>query len=215
MRKKLSIALIVIGSLFLLTPFAMDQIVKYQTNQIIAEDALTEPIQNAEDIEVDYDYSVVTDVDLKSLIEGSRNINKDLIIGSIQIPDLDMHLPIMKGLTNSNLVVGAATMKADQSFGSGNYTLSGHNMKNEDLLFGNLMNIELGTIAYLFDGDTIYEYEIFDTVVVPDTEMDILSDEQADQQGDPILSLMTCYYTSDTGKRFFALGELIDEYPAE
>lgn len=26
---------------------------------------------------------------------------------------------------------------------------------------------------------------------------------------------MTCYYTSRNGQRFFALGELVDEYPHE
>lgn len=213
MRKTLSIALIIIGSLFLLTPFAMDQIVKYQNNKVMAENVLDAPINNADDIEAEYDYSVVKDVDLLSLIDGSKNFDKDLIIGSIEIPDLNMHLPIMKGLTNSNLVVGAATMKPNQSFGAGNYTLAGHYMKNKDLLFGGLMDIELGAIAYVFDGEVTYEYEIYDTLIVPDTAIDVLSDERADEHGKPVLSLMTCHYTSKSGERFFALGELIDEYP--
>lgn len=192
----------------------MDQIIKYQHNKIMNEKVLIEPMNDPEKIEAEFDYSVVKDVDLASLVEGSRNVDEDLIIGSIEIPALEMHLPIMKGLTNPNLVVGAATMKPDQRFGEGNYTLAGHYVKNKGLLFGGLMDIQLGTIAYVFDGETTYEYKIYDTMVVPDTAMEVLSDERADEHGQPILSLMTCNYSSKTGKRFFALGELVGQYPA-
>ena len=77
------------------------------------------------------------------------------------------------------------------------------------------MDIEIGSKVYVSDGEKIYEYEIYDTVVVPDTAMEMLSDDKAEEKGEPIISLMTCYFSSSTGKRFFALGKLIDEYPIE
>ena len=213
LKKIIPILLIIIGIVFLLTPFIMEQIVKYYNNAIMDEDILKEPIgTDADQIEGEFDFSAITDVDIWSLIKGSKNFDKNLIIGTILIPDLDIHLPIMKGLTNSNLMVGAATMKPDQSFGLGNYTLAGHYMKNKDLLFGSLMDIEIGNKVYVSNGKKIYEYEIYDTVIVPDTAMELLSDERADERGKPIISLMTCYHSSKTGKRFFALGELIDEH---
>ncbi len=210
MKKILPTLLIVVGLGLLLTPFGMDQIVKYQTNQMMDVSAVEDSVQDEEEIEGEFDYSVVQDVDLSMLINGSKDIDKDLIIGDVSIPDLDMHIPIMKGLTNANLVAGAATMKEDQSMGTGNYSLAGHNMKNEDLLFGSLMDIELDTMVYISNKDTTYEYKIYETEVVPDSDLSILSDDRADEHGEPIISLMTCYYTSDTGKRFFAYGELVD-----
>ena len=88
-------------------------------------------------------------------------------------------------------------------------------MKNKDLLFGSLMDIEKGSKVYVSDGEKIYEYVIYNTVVVPDTAMEMLSDNKADEKGKPIISLMTCYFSSKTGKRFFAIGELVDEYLIE
>lgn len=218
MKKIIPILLIVIGIMFLLTPFIMEQIIKYHNDLIMNESILEESINidsQDDQLEVEFDYSAIDDVDILSLIDGSRNFDKNLIIGTILIPDLDIHLPIMKGLNNSNLMVGAATMKANQTFGAGNYTLSGHYMKNKDLLFGSLMDIEIGNIVYISDGKNIYEYNIYDTVVVPDTDMEMLSDKKSDKKGKPIISLMTCYHSSKTGKRFFALGELVDEYPVD
>jgi len=118
----------------------------------------------------------------------------------------------MKGLSDTNLMAGAATMRADQSFGEGNFPLAGHYMKNKDLLFGSLMDIELDTVVYISNGEKVYEYEIYETAVVLDTQIEMISDDKADEVGKPVISLMTCYFSSKTGKRFFAMGELVDEY---
>ena len=217
-KKVIPILLIIIGILFLLTPFILEQVVKHYSKSVIDETISKETLKannENDDLEVEYDFSAIEDVDIKSIISGSQNLNKDYVIGTLYIPDLDINLPIMKGLTNANLMAGAATMKPEQSFGTGNYTLAGHRMKNKDLLFGSLMDIEKGSKVYVSDGEKIYEYVIYNTVVVPDTAMEMLSDNKADEKGKPIISLMTCYFSSKTGKRFFALGELVDEYLIE
>lgn len=217
-KKVIPILLIIIGILFLLTPFILEQVVKHYSKSVIDETISKETLKannENDDLEVEYDFSAIEDVDIKSIISGSQNLNKDYVIGTLYIPDLDINLPIMKGLTNANLMAGAATMKPEQSFGIGNYTLAGHRMKNKDLLFGSLMDIEKGSKVYVSDGEKIYEYVIYNTVVVPDTAMEMLSDNKADEKGKPIISLMTCYFSSKTGKRFFAIGELVDEYLIE
>lgn len=217
-KKVIPILLIIIGILFLLTPFILEQVVKHYSKSVIDETISKETLKannENDDLEVEYDFSAIEDVDIKSIISGSQNLNKDYVIGTLYIPDLDINLPIMKGLTNANLMAGAATMKPEQSFGIGNYTLAGHRMKNKDLLFGSLMDIEKGCKVYVSDGEKIYEYVIYNTVVVPDTAMEMLSDNKADEKGKPIISLMTCYFSSKTGKRFFAIGELVDEYLIE
>ena len=214
MKKTISTILIIIGVMLILTPFLSEEIIKYFSNNIVDDEISNEVLisNNSRDIEAEFDYNAIEDLDIMGVLRSSFQINKDLIIGTIMIPDLDLDLPIMKGLSDSNLMLGASTMKADQSFGQGNFSLAGHYMKNKDLLFGSLMDIELDTMVYVFDGKKMYEYEIYETLVVPDTALEMISDDKADEVGKPVISLMTCYFTSKSGKRFFALGELVDEY---
>lgn len=211
MKKIVSLILIIGGILLILTPFLSEYIIKYYANIMGNGISNEEMIANNErDLMAEFDFSLIEDVDIMSVLRGSMNFDRDYAIGNLTIPDLDMSLPIMKGITDSNLLVGAATMKADQVFGEGNFTLAGHYTKNKDLLFGSLMDIEIGTSIYISNGEEIYEYRVYDTVVVADTEIEMLSDKKSDEIGKPIISLMTCYFSSDTGKRFFALGELVD-----
>ena len=214
MKKTISTILIIIGVMLILTPFLSEEIIKYFSNNIVDDEISNEVLisNNSRDIEGEFDYDAIEDVDIMGVLRSSFQINKDLIIGTIMIPDLDLDLPIMKGLSDSNLMLGASTMKADQSFGQGNFSLAGHYMKNKDLLFGSLMDIELDTMVYVSDGKKMYEYKIYETLVVPDTALEMISDDKADEVGKPVISLMTCYFTSKSGKRFFALGELVDEY---
>ncbi len=222
MKKTLSLILIILGILLLLTPTITDHIVGYYSQSVLGEDLSNQTLiennqalDRNQDGQDDAELTAVEDVSIMSVIKASREFNKDLAIGIIHIPDLAIELPIMKGVNDANLMTGAATMKSDQSLGEGNYPLAGHIMKNKDLLFGSLMDIELETRVYLSDGQDIYEYEIYDTQVVPDTALYMLDDARSDEIGGPIVSLMTCYHSSKTGKRFFALGRLIDDYPVE
>lgn len=217
MKKIISTLLILGGIVLLLMPTIKNKVVESKTkevNKIIENISVEEILQNQE-TEVEFDYEAIEDVDAATIIFSTTNFDNKNIIGQLKIPELNMELPLLKGVTNSNLAVGATTMKKDQIMGAGNYPLAGHYMKNKDLLFGSLMDIEVGNIVYMTDKENIYEYEIYDTVVVPDTAMHMLEDSESEKNGKPIISLMTCYYSSKTEKRFFALGELIDQYPME
>ena len=50
------------------------------------------------------------------------------VIGGIAIPEVEINLPIFKGLDNVNLFYGAGTMKPDQRMGEGNYSLASHHI---------------------------------------------------------------------------------------
>ena len=143
------------------------------------------------------------------------NFDGNLVIGTMEIPSLEINLPVMKGITDANLISGVGTMKEDQALGQGNYTLAGHYTKNKKILLGSILDIGIGDAVFISNKRFVYEYRIYDTVVVPDTALDMLLDERADERGSPILSIMTCYYTSKNGTRFFALGEFTKRYPAD
>lgn len=215
MKKKLFILLITVGIILLLIPTLMDLAIMHYSKNISIEEITGEEMEENNKRQAEFDFTAIRDVEISSVIDGVLNYDGELVIGTITIPDLDVYLPIMKGLSNSNLLSGVATMKPDQVLGQGNYTLAGHYNKNKNILLGSLLDINIGSTVYLSDKKMVYEYQIYDTVIVPDTAKDMLLDEKAEERGKPILSIMTCYYTSKNGKRFFALGELINQYPAE
>lgn len=217
MRRFISIFLILVGIGFIALPTIQNMSIEKKTSDINKDLERISHDQILANIETDgeFKYEAIEDVSPSNVIFGAINFDKNNIIGQLSIPDLDLDLPLLKGVTNSNLAVGVTTMRNDQKMGEGNYPIAGHNMKDKSLLFGSLMDIEVGTLVYMTDKDTVYEYEIYENRVVEDTAMYMLEDLEAEKKEKPIISLMTCYISSKTGKRFFALGELVDEYPYE
>ncbi|WMM24806.1 class A sortase [Tissierella sp. MB52-C2] len=214
MKKLISTMAIIIGIIVLSIPYINNLIIQYNINtkRNILNEITPEEIEENKNTETNYDYDSIIDIETNSLLWEIKDFDNKYIIGQIAIPDLGIDIPILKGTTNSNLLIGATTMVEGQEMGERNYPLAGHLMKNKSLLFGSLMDIEVGTVVKISDKKMIYEYKIYDTVVVPDTALNMLDDIKAEKKGKPIISLMTCYYSSKTGKRFFALGELVDIY---
>lgn len=220
MKKIVPSILIIIGISLISSPFINNLIIKkiLEASQEATNEITAEEIKKNEEKEALYNYEDIQDVEIRSTIAATMDMNKieinDNIIGQILIDDLDINLPILKGVTHSNLLMGAGTMKPDLKMGVGNYSLAGHYSKTGNL-FGKLLEIENGTIVKITNKEMVYEYMIYDTQIVPDTSLYMIDHDSADKRGKPIISLMTCYYTSKNGKRFFALGELVDQYPYE
>lgn len=218
MKKIISTLLIIIGFVFILAPFANSRIIRSRSNttQKIVKEVTAEEIEENDNKEAIYEYEAIKDIEITSTISGTMDMKKEEInkniIGQIIVDDLNIDLPILKGVSNANLLIGAGTMVPDLVMGKGNYSLAGHYMK-DGLLFGKLLDIQIGTIVKLTNKKIVYEYIIYDTQIVPDTSFYMLNQNRAETKGKPIISLMTCYYTSKNGKRFFALGELVKEYP--
>lgn len=217
MKRIIATILIILGVILIFSSFINKKIVRQvnNTGQKVFERVTVEEIAENNQREAVYDFEAIKDVEITSSIIGMINFDNKAVIGQLIIDDLNMNLPVLKGVTNSNLLAGATTMVKEQQMGKGNYPLAGHYMKDKDRLFGGLMDIKLDTIVLLVDKKMVYEYKIYDKVIVEDTAFYMLEQEQYRKRGVPIISLMTCYYTSKNGKRFFALGELIDEYPYE
>lgn len=215
MKKWISSVLIIAGIVLIAVQFLPDILIKNRTKKSIeiVDEITVEQIEENNKKEGVYDYSVIQDVDPASAISGTYQFQDENVIGQLIIKDLGIDLPILKGVTEPNMLAGAATMMPDIKMGEGNYPLASHYRKDPKLLFGNLLNAEEGMQVRITDKVNVYEYVIYETVLVPETAIYMIEEEQAEERGKPIISLMTCYYTSKNGKRFFALGELVDSYP--
>jgi sortase A len=217
MRKIISTILILLGIIVVSLPSLNRQIIKYNTNKNkeLIRAITNEQLKENDSLEAEFDYDSIQDIEIISTIKDRPKFNYKSMVGEIKIDSIDMHLPILKGVNNPNLLAGAATMKDNIKMGEGNYSLAGHYADKEGILFGGLIDIEIGSIVKITDKEYIYEYIIYDTKIVPETALYMLDNSMSKKRGKPIISLMSCYYTSKNGKRFFALGELKDKYPYE
>ena len=219
-RKILSVIL-VLGAIVL---FAIPQYAKYRLKEKIKEASeIVEQVpaqtlkRNEEKVikKENFNFENVQEISPTSTFLSAGNIDKSLLLGQIVIPSVNMNLPIFKGTTNDNLLAGATTMKESDKMGQGNFTLAGHYNKDKSILFGSLMDVKVGDIIRVTDKVNIYEYKVYDTVTIDDKALYMIDDERALIHGNNIISLMTCYYSSDTGKRYFVLGDFVKKSPYE
>ncbi len=219
-RKILSVIL-VLGAIVL---FAIPQYAKYRLKEKIKEASeIVEQVpaqtlkRNEEKVikKENFNFENGQEISPTSTFLSAGNIDKSLLLGQIVIPSVNMNLPIFKGTTNDNLLAGATTMKESDKMGQGNFTLAGHYNKDKSILFGSLMDVKVGDIIRVTDKVDIYEYKVYDTVTIDDKALYMIDDERALIHGNNIISLMTCYYSSNTGKRYFVLGDFVKKSPYE
>lgn len=216
MKKLLAVILILVGAFIMMIPTLKDNKVEQTVQETVKiVEAITPEVieENEANEEAQFDYSVVEDITVTGTLLGNIKANSKLLVGQLVIPSVGMNISIFKGINNTNLLAGTATMRANQKMGEGNYPLAGHYSKNKDILFGSLMDVQVGDPIRITNKKTIYEYTVYEVKVVPDDALYIIDDKVAEQKGVPVISLMTCYYSSKTGKRYFVMGELTKTYP--
>ena len=151
-----------------------------------------------------YDYSNVRPIKASDMRKA--HLNKNYLRGRIAIPKVGLNLPILEGVCDRNVWVGAGTMKPNQRMGEGNYALAGHYVEAPNLLFSPLHRVQIGYYIYTFDGNTIYQYKT--------TERKILSAHAGEavenSQGNQIVTLITCQ-DLQAKQRLMIRGELVDK----
>lgn len=213
-RKILGILFLVLGVAALLLYFSIDQVTKYVSRPQNVDVVSVKQIEENDSREVPNHNEPIEDYDAMTAIMHIPEIDKKYIIGQIFIPEIDMNLPIVKGVTNSNLMLGAATMKLDQKMGEGTYALAGHYTHTPGVLFRDIHTLPVGTHVYITDKKTIYHYQIYSRDNYPSDAFYMIDDKLAEERGKPVISLMVCNVKHEYG-RTFAVGELIDTRPYE
>lgn len=151
-----------------------------------------------------FNYAAVKPMNAQRALQAHRQQQNIIGIGMIAIPDVNLHLPIVKGLSDANLATGGATMRPDQVMGKGNYPLAGHYMTNQGILFSPIENTQLGQKVYLTDMKHVYTYQIYSKKIVSPTSVYLV-----DNTKKPIVTLITC---ADGGKNRWAVrGTLINK----
>lgn len=191
-----------------------NKIVDNYAQEYTAETKPEDIVKNQE-AEVSFDPSNVgalTSTDVLEEMMGDNHYADLPVIGAIAIPELGMNLPVMKGLDNYSLAVGAGTMKEGQQMGKGNYALASHSLfygwGYESLLFTPLHRAQEGQTIYTRDDKNIYVYKTTEVFIVdPDAGYVTF-----DSEGEGIITLITCTDTYAT-QRIVVRGKLERQFP--
>ncbi|MGY3702989.1 hypothetical protein BW731_04215 [Vagococcus martis] len=151
----------------------------------------------------DFNFSKASRADVTSALKSTFKDDKVPVLGGITIPDLHINLPILRGVSDYAILMGAGTMKKNQEMGVGNYSLTSHHMLNKEVLFGPIINAKKEMPIYLTDLEYVYEYTINDMSYIQATDVHVIDDHPKKAE----LTLITC---DETGEgRFMVSAELV------
>lgn len=132
-------------------------------------------------------------------------------MGQVAIPELNMKIPIYKGVSNYVLATGAGTLKENQKMGEGNYALASHNyFGDKTILFSPLVDAKQGMKIYTTDLENIYEYEITSVDIIEPTKVSVIYDQKDKTE----ITLITCDDLNATN-RYCVKGKFVTKYPAK
>lgn len=189
----LGITLLFILSLALIFNSSIrNMIIAWNTNHYQVSKVSKEKIEENQQKEQSFDFEKVESLSTEAVLNAQWEAQQLPVIGGISIPDLDMNLPIFKGLDNVNLYYGAGTMKESQQMGKGNYSLASHHVFGitgaSQMLFSPLENAKEGMKIYLTDKDKVYTYSVTSVETVTPDRVDVIDDKEGVME----VTLVTC-----------------------
>ncbi|MBC1420166.1 class A sortase [Listeria fleischmannii] len=117
-------------------------------------------------------------------------------IGKVNIPSLNLEVPIFPGTNNQYLKAGATTYTKEQVPGQGNYVLFGHNLERDGVLFSDIPHIKIGSEVIVTQGEKAVTYVVQTKKVVSEKETRVL-----DTTEKATLTLITCNKATQTNQR--------------
>ena len=188
----LAVFLILLSLVLIFNAQIRDMFMVWNTNKYQVSQVTKEKIEENKEAEGNFDFDSVKSISSEAVLAAQWDAQQLPVIGGIAIPEVEINLPIFKGLDNVNLFYGAGTMKANQKMGEGNYSLASHHIFTAEnasqMLFSPLVNAKAGMKIYLTDKDKVYTYEIREVKhVTPDRV-----DEIEDRDGIKEITLVTC-----------------------
>ncbi len=118
------------------------------------------------------------------------------VIGKIQIPSIDVNLPLLFGSDAQTLDRGAGQIIGTAAPGEiGNTAIAGHRANRDGRFFYRLNELKEGDEIIVETRDGTFVYRVYDTKIVDPTDLSVLNRNQTDK----IVTLITCHprYTAD------------------
>lgn len=213
MRKLIAVAFLLCGGLVLISPKITDYLIFNHQFDVSFPSLSYETFEANNKISRTFRYDDLKDVHLLNTIQAFQSdLSKDTV-GWLNIPSLSISLPIFKGMTHDQRLMGVCTMRDNQIIGQGNYPIAGNDMGNDSMLLGNLHNIQLEDVIKITDKKMVYEYKVNDITVVDENRIGIVEDPLDTGTDLAIVTLITANTTSANHTRFMVQGTLRNTYP--
>ncbi|WP_418301639.1 class A sortase [Lysinibacillus fusiformis] len=190
--------MLIIGLLLIFITPIQNALIARMSDQFNAIEYSTDDIKKNNQLDADFEFEAVQSLSIAEVLQAQIKASKMPVIGSIAVPSVHMQLPILKGVGNAVLAIGAGTMKPNQQLGQGNYALAGHYFEEKDILFSPLYQAQIGDIFYVTDMSNVYEYKLATKKIVAATDVYILDDIP----NQTTLTLITC---AEKGSKRLAL----------
>lgn len=192
-NSKLLIALLVVCFIFTITSILLYINQHKITNRLIEKEVFKVREENsnlAEELEPDYDIDAVEPVTIESFIRHKNEFKKAKPKSRIEIPSIDLSLPIFAGINQTHLLMGAGEQLKDMEVGEyGNYILAAHRMPyTSGLGFNRIEKLKLGDLIYIHKDNVEYVYET--NLIKEVSELDTQYLEDSDNE--KLLTLYTC-----------------------
>lgn len=133
---------------------------------------------------------------------------KPVPIGVLKIDKINLKLPILSGATNGHMKVGVGWIKETTPIGEvGNAALAAHRSYTYGRFFNRLDEVVVGDRFQIEAAGTVYEYEVFQKLVVLPTDTSVLNRNNRDH----IVTLITCTPIRKATHRLIIQGKLIEK----
>lgn len=128
------------------------------------------------------------------------------LLGMIEIDSIDVKLPILEGATKENMRSSAVHMSETASIGTpGNAAIAAHRARTTGRLFNRLDEVELGDTIAIHTRDGLYQYEVYEILVVEPTDLSVLDHDGSES----LLTLITCTPLNVSSHRLIVHAKLI------
>lgn len=193
--KKITTVLIVVGVLLFLYPSIESTYSRYKEGQLLREyEEKMLQVSIPTYTEADSPY-----IQFDGNLPGGQNPweqeDEDIIkdhtgaLGIIELPKIDIKIPLLYGATDRNLKYGAAQLEGTSPLGEvGNTAIAGHRNYTDERLFSNLDRLGPGDEIIIKTITDTFSYEVFNVFVVEPTDLSVL--DKSDEE--KILTLITC-----------------------
>ncbi|MGM0168634.1 sortase A [Enterococcus sp. AZ135] len=202
MTKKIRFSLILIYCVaitLLFLPFMKQALIIYRTQTVSIK--TTETVKPAGIVPLE----AVQPPGLSEVLAFEKNQTFQTA-GQIVIPKVEISLPLFSGVTNEQLLIGAGLLFPERKAENQNIVAIGHHLGRNNLLFGKLLNIEVGDTIYLETQNQFYQYKVSQTKIIQQTELQALENRNKAE-----ITLITCDKPTHTEQRFVVKGKLVKQ----
>lgn len=179
MRTIVSICFLLLGFFLIFSPQIEKKVLDSKQDQLIEAFENLGNISTYEETEMPVEVQTNADEEKLTLLDGARGI--------VRIPAIELEMMIFEGSSENSLTKGIGMIEPEKEFGVHNVGLAGHRSTTKGKQFNRLDELALQDVIFVQTESGTYEYEIVDTFVVDQTEIQVLDDQK-----DSLLTLVTC-----------------------